>query len=373
MTLDQALRLEVLNSSRLLTDPDTASEREIASVSVIEVPVGQFIRPGEFVLTTGMSVGQNPKLLASFVREVAAAGASALAIATGPHTPRISKSVITAAHKGGLPLIELPWEVRFSAISEAILRQLIQEQAATRTRDELVLALATKNLDQAAAISQGKQLGYDLSRRFVAVVGKLPASRQNQARAIENRCSKLAAQNRLQWLGAVVGDTIIGYLQAPRTRQGIPDLLSSVDRISWGVGRVCGEFGDFPKSYEDARIACDIGPRVRGEGSITDVADVLADRVLLKIRKDGEVAMLLDRYIKPLAASKRMPLLGTLMVFFDNDCNASETARSLSISRQSLLYRLARIEALLNTDLHNSEHRFSISLALRLHKFQGDR
>jgi DNA-binding PucR family transcriptional regulator len=376
VTLAEVLRLPVLKSSKLLSDRENANDREVAGVAVIEVPVGEFIRPGEFVMSTGMNVGQNPRLLSSFVREVAAAGASALAIATGPHTPRIPKSVITAALRATLPMLELPWEIRFSAISEAILRSLIQEQTATRTRDDLVLALATKNVDEAAAIPQGKQLGFDLRRRFVGVMGKLSSSTQNQARLAESRCGKLAEQNQLQWLGAIVGDTIVGYLQVPRTRHGIPALLKTASdgpyTISWGVGRICKNFSDFQKSYEDARIACDVGSRVRGDGSITHVTDVLADRVLLNLRNNGDVLMLLDRYIKPLAACKRMPLLVTLAAFFDNDCNASETARSLSISRQSLLYRLSRIGALLHTDLHNSEQRFTICLALRLHKFQGD-
>src|SRR5581483_8025770 len=95
---------------------------------------------------TGMDVGKHAGRLARFIREVAQSGASALALAVGPHTPRIPPSAIEAANRARLPLIRLPWEIRFSDISEAILRRLIEEQAETRTRDDFVWALATHSV-----------------------------------------------------------------------------------------------------------------------------------------------------------------------------------------------------------------------------------
>src|SRR3954451_4827264 len=113
-------------------------------------------------------------------------------------------------------------------------------------------------------------------------------------------------------------------------------------------------------------MACEIGQRVRGAEAITHVSDILADRVLLNLRHDADVRMLLDRYIHPLKASKRTPLLLTLGVFFECDCNASAAARKLSISRQSLLYRMAKSESVLKIDLHSTEQRFALGLSLRL-------
>lgn len=381
MTLEDALGLPIFRSSRLLTNPELAGESEINSVSVIEVPVGQFIRPGEFVMSTGMNVGRDTGTLARFVGEVAKAGAAALALAVGPYTPRIPQPAVTTATRARLALIELPWELRFSEITEAILRRLIEEQVATRARDDFVWALVSQSLNEEAAVAQARRLGYDLSRKFIGVVGKLAGQPSTPARdtagIAETLCGQVAAQSHLQWLGTVAGERIVGFIEAPRSRQAvalakaIQARASGKVTISWGVGRVSKDFGDFRKSYDDARIACEIGARVRGEGSITEVADVLADRVLLNMRPDPDVVTLLDRYIQPLQTSKRMPLLTTLEAFFEGDCNASATARQLAISRQSLLYRIARIEEILHVDLHDPGHRFAISLALRLSRFSA--
>lgn len=384
MNLKEALCLPILKVSKLLTDPDIAGDREISWVSVIEVPVDEFIRSGEFVLSTGMNVGHDANLLARFVSDVAGAKASALALAIGPYTPSVPNQVVKTANRTRLPLIELPWETRFSEISEVILKRLIQDQAAMRSRDDFVWSLANGNVTDESAAAQWKHFNFNRNLRYVGIVGRMlrsmdqpSGSMQTFVRSAEALCADLARQHQLEWLGTTADDSIVGYLQVPRTTQRIRSLLMTVQErakrkcvSAWGIGRLCHELADFKRSFEDASIAGEIGLRARGEGSVTDVSDVLADRVLLRLQEDADVLALLNRYIEPLRQASRVPLLSTLETFFENDCNASETARKLSISRQSLINRLSKAESLLNTDLRVPEHRFAIALSLRIHKLQ---
>jgi DNA-binding PucR family transcriptional regulator len=373
MTLQDVLQLPLLQPCAVPTGRDLEQNRDVTGVSVQEIPIDRFIRRGELVLSTGMGVGKDARRLVRFIRDVAQAGASALALAIGPHTPRIPPSAVAAANHAGLPLIRLPWEIRFSEISESILRRLIQEQMQTRTRDDFVWTLATENAGEESLAAHARQIGVDLRAPRLAVVGKLCGG---IARTAEEVCHKIAAQHNLEWLGAAVGDSVVGYLSEPAAAAKIDSILRTVQRalrdrstISWGVGRICREPPDFRKSYEDARVACEIGQRARGAESVTHVSDVLADRVLLNLRHDADVHMLLARYIHPLETARRTPLLLTLEVFFACDGNASAAARKLAITRQSLLYRLAKIEALLKIELHSTEQRFALALALRLHRF----
>ena len=378
MTVEEALRLPVLERAKLVTYLQDAVGRSLTWVSVIEVPVGKFVREGEFVLSTGMEIGRNPVLLTRFVRAVARCGASALAIAVGPHTPSLPPQTVSAANRARLPLIELPWEVRFSEISEAVIKGLLaaqtelQERAELRSRSDFIWSLASGGATEQAAAAQGKRFGYDPAAKYVAVAGRLsrtagePASAvEARLKAIERLCGKAAAEERLHWIGTIAGDGVIAYVQAPQARERIRTLLSAPRRqysISWGIGRVCDRFPDFKKSYEEAVLACGIGR------SITDICEIAADRLLLKFKDDPDALALLDRYIEPLKRVHRPPLLSTLEAFFENECNVSQTARKLSISRQSLFYRLAKAEVLLKTDLRTPDMRFALSLALRIHK-----
>jgi purine catabolism regulator len=71
------------------------------------------------------------------------------------------------------------------------------------------------------------------------------------------------------------------------------------------------------------------------------------------------------------------PLLGhdstyveTLEGFFRCNGNLSEMARTMHFHRNSLLYRLNRIEALLGHSLEDPELRLSLQIALKIHHLE---
>ena len=386
MTIEEALQLPVLSDAKVLTGSHTLANRPITWVSVIEVPVDEFIRPGEFVVSTGMNIGHDPALLTKFVRDVSRASPSALAIAVGPYTPAVSPRVIREAARGKLTLLEVPWKVRFSEISEAILRRLMREQISSRSLDDFVWSLATNSATVQDAAARGGQFGYDPRKRYVGVLGRLGRSASalsgtddlSTVRFVRDVCANTATQSRTQWFGTAVGDSVTGYLEvAPakiRARAWLGRVNSQLKgkcTVSWGIGRTCENFSDFQNSHQDAGIACDIGRATRGEGTITDISDVLGDRVLMKLKHDADAFMLTQRYVEPLRSAPRMQLVRTLETYFETDCNASETSRLLGISRQALLYRLNKAEALLDSDFESYEQRFAIALSLRLTKLNS--
>lgn len=93
-------------------------------VSAIEMPNESFVRKNEFVLTTAIGCGHNHQEFEKFVQDVIDSGASVLAVALGRHIFDIPKEVIEKANKNQFILIEIPWEVRFSDIIEAVMAEL---------------------------------------------------------------------------------------------------------------------------------------------------------------------------------------------------------------------------------------------------------
>ena len=74
------------------------------------------------------------------------------------------------------------------------------------------------------------------------------------------------------------------------------------------------------------------------------------------------------KLIEPLKAydSKRgnSHLIRTLRVFFSSNANQSETAEKLFLHRNSVLYRLERIQKLTGLDLNDSRARLALQLGL---------
>ncbi len=140
-TVRDVMNLEVMNFSRVLTLLDVLEQRPVESISVIEIPVENFVRKNEFVLTTGIGCGTDSASLLEFISDIIEGEAAAVAISTGRHIFTIPDNVIQFANKRSFPIIEIPWEIRFSDITQSVLtalnssqRMLLQESTEIRTQ-----------------------------------------------------------------------------------------------------------------------------------------------------------------------------------------------------------------------------------------------
>jgi purine catabolism regulator len=107
----------------------SGAEAKVLWVHVVDQPdMGHWLRDGTFVLTSGIGWGEGEKVFRTAVREVAAAGAAALLVATGRFLREIPQTVLADADELGLPLIEAPFSLPFIDITSTIQRLLVGEQ-----------------------------------------------------------------------------------------------------------------------------------------------------------------------------------------------------------------------------------------------------
>jgi DNA-binding PucR family transcriptional regulator len=71
--------------------------------------------------------------------------------------------------------------------------------------------------------------------------------------------------------------------------------------------------------------------------------------------------------------TKDTEYLDTLQLYLENQCNASQTASSLNIHRSTMLYRLGKIQEILQSDLRDPEEILHLMLSFRLVDFTGRR
>ncbi len=97
----------------------------------------------------------------------------------------------------------------------------------------------------------------------------------------------------------------------------------------------------------------------------------LGSYTLLHHLKDSQIATLfVTKHLEPLlqySEGKTMNLFETLRVYLYHNCSIKDTSEELFIHRSSLLYRLEKIESLLDIDLNYSEHRFNLMMAYKLY------
>lgn len=145
--------------------------------------------------------------------------------------------------------------------------------------------------------------------------------------------------------------------------------------LHMGVGGITNKLEDYYSSYQQARQTLNVVKNRFKEKSFA-LFDEMGSYALLREMKGSSLTTLfLEKYINPLlkySAEKNADLFHTLRIFLHNHGNLSKTANRLYIHRSSLLYRMEKIESLLEIELDDPDHRFNLMLAYRLYDLFHD-
>jgi purine catabolism regulator len=98
-----------------------------AHVSELKDPT-RFLRGGEVLLTTGLGMRGGQGAQAGYVEQLAEARLAALGLGLGFAFKVTPPAVVAAADRAGFPVFEVPFEVPFIAITEALFSRLVNEQ-----------------------------------------------------------------------------------------------------------------------------------------------------------------------------------------------------------------------------------------------------
>ncbi len=138
-------------------------------------------------------------------------------------------------------------------------------------------------------------------------------------------------------------------------------------RISFGT--VVKELKEVSKSYKEARMALDVGKIFFEEENIVAYANLGIGRLIYQLP-----IPLCKMFIQEIFRDRSMDefdeeTLGTINKFFENSLNVSETSRQLFIHRNTLVYRLDKLQKSTGLDLRVFEDAITFKIALMVVKY----
>ena len=135
-------------------------------------------------------------------------------------------------------------------------------------------------------------------------------------------------------------------------------------RVRVGYGNRVNNLQDIAKSYQEAKMALEVGKIFYAE------KETIAYRYLGIGRLIYQLPMsLCEMFIHEVFGEEIPDLSGeeittTIQKFFDNNLNISETARQLYVHRNTLVYRLERLEKTIGLDIRKFEDAMTFKIAL---------
>ncbi len=144
-------------------------------------------------------------------------------------------------------------------------------------------------------------------------------------------------------------------------------------QMTIGIGRSRHAIEELRESYMEARRAIEVGRIFKPEESIFVFTRLILERFLMELPQDISAyyhGLLFNRKNQRLFNEE---MLYTIDMFFKKDLNLSDTARQLYIHRNTLVYRLDKVQKQIGLDLRSFEDAVTFKILMELKKVSGER
>jgi purine catabolism regulator len=254
-------------------------------------------------------------------------------------------------------------------------------EAEKRLKGDLLTALLKENLSPRDARLWVQAMGLDLSQAHVALRFAWDAPSPPSRRRLETIINGEVARLDQKVIVSPMGSEVICFCQVPTDENRPEPALSLSEAVLEQVAREyphtpgrCGlglpapDLADWHASFRQAGQALEMARRL-GESKPLFYADLSVYRLLFQLEHSPELIAFQEETLGPLLANDgAAEFIHTLEAYFEHNGNLSQTADALFVHRNTLVYRLERIETITSLDLDKPENRLAIQLALRIHR-----
>ncbi len=150
----------------------------------------------------------------------------------------------------------------------------------------------------------------------------------------------------------------------------IVDMLNTEVMVSVRVayGTIIENLKDVSKSYKEATMALDVGRVFYAEKNVLAYNELGIGRLIHQLP-----ISLCEMFLKEVFSGNALEnfdeeTLGTVNLFFENSLNISETARKLYVHRNTLVYRLEKIQKTTGLDVRVFDDALTFKIALMVNR-----
>ena len=156
-----------------------------------------------------------------------------------------------------------------------------------------------------------------------------------------------------------------------KTADMIVDMMNSEAMMNVRVayGTVVSELREVSKSYKEATMAMDVGKIFYAEKCVISYAKLGIGRLIYQLPVNLCKIFIEEIFGDNVPYDMDEETLTTINKFFENNLNVSETSRQLFIHRNTLVYRIEKLQKSTGLDLRVFEDAITFKIALMVAKY----
>ncbi len=244
-------------------------------------------------------------------------------------------------------------------------------------KDNFIKNLLLDNLLLVDIYNRAKKLHIDTDARRVVYL--IETKNEKDTNALETVRTLFAGKTR-DFITAVDERNIIyvkelkpndTYDSLMNTAKIIVDMLNTeaMSKVHVAYGTIVNEIKDISRSYKEAKMALDVGKIFYSERKVVAYNNLGIGRLIFQLPMP-----LCKMFIREIFDGKSPDdfdeeTLVTINKFFENSLNVSETSRELYIHRNTLVYRLDKLQKSTNLNLRVFDDAITFKIALMVVKY----
>lgn len=244
-------------------------------------------------------------------------------------------------------------------------------------KDNFIKNLLLDNLLVVDIYNRAKKLHIETNVRRVVFIVETQKEKDTNAQEI---LKSLFSGKSKDFITAVDEKNIIivkelkpteGYKDLEKTARVIVDMLNTevMSKVHVAYGTIVNEIKEVSKSYKEAKMALEVGRIFYSDKTVVAYSHLGIGRLIYQLPLPQ-----CRMFIKEIFDGKSPDdfdeeTLTTINKFFENSLNVSETSRQLYIHRNTLVYRLDKLQKSTGLDLRVFEDAITFKIALMAVKY----
>lgn len=354
----------------------------------------KWLQGGEIVIITGVGIRRDISTLPELIKGIREKNGVGLIVNIGRYIKEIPKEAIDIANKLEIPLFTLPWEARLINVSKEISNAIILARIEEQSMNHFLSNILFNNMDLERDIREkANYFGYNLEGKccvciiqiygFEKVVGL-----KNPYKEISVSKVKLIFRKMIQDIlekhslkvPIIDNDNTIIFLNRAeencmnRLKKALNEIKEIIKNridglsVNIGIGNAYEDLNLMKNSYSEAKMVIESLEFQGISQVVRKYNDIGVYGLLLSIKNKNILENYYKQVLGPIIENKKknneVSSIKILDVYLNENCNLTTAAEKLYLHRNTLTYRIKKIEQLLDCNLHNFEDCLKLKVAL---------
>ena len=357
------------------------------------IHLAKWVHGGELLIVSKMVIHEKDFNLYNFLKEAISLNISGALLLIGPnYIEQIPQSVIDLSNQKHFPLFLIPWDTPLVDIFEELGHAIASINLINDKHKDLLFSIifnTNLSLDYLKYQSQEVNFSFDGYLQFFEINFLLP---QSENTLILNDVDKdticqfihtLFENEHIPILSSSYTKNIIALINVNNTSLDtlntlFPQILNYIKEnppnyiVNIGIGTRQKSLEKYKLSYEQASKCINLAIKQKQKNMIYYYEQLGLYQLFYDINNKTLLENFVHNILYSLMAYDKKyntNLIQTLEVYLNKNCNLNQTAETLFIHRNTIKYRLQRIEEITNTSLDDAFTRLNFFNAILIKKF----